>query len=193
MEYAGSVGVPAFAGTTVGRTAGAAGQSRRKAPCGLFSNSTPLDTILGAPIGRRQHEGAHQRVRQDRRGRAGAGVAGGRVRAGQHGRDAPDAHGGGADRRAGVRRDGGAGDAGRPREDAAPRGARRPAGPPRPAGAHGGAGGPRHRDHRRVGGQPLPLRGDGQQGGRRGPGRAGEHRHRRADDAAGRGQEPPRG
>ena len=92
-----------------------------------------------------------------------------------------------------VGRDGLAGDAGRAREDAAPRGARRPAGPPRPARAHGRAAGPRHRDHRRAGGQPVPLRGDGEPGGGRGPGRAGEHRHRRADDAAGRGEEPPRG
>ena len=84
------------------------------------------------------------------------------------------------------------GDTGRPREDAPPHGARRHPRPARPARPHGGAGPQRDPAHRPRLREPLPVRGDRLEAGRNAGRGAGEHRHRRPDDAARRRQELPR-
>ena len=79
-------------------------------------------------------------------------------------------------------------DHGRARQDAASEDPRRPARPARHRRCgHGAA---RHRAHRPAGRQSLSVRGDGRAAGLQLRGGDREHRHRRAGDAARRGQEP---
>ena len=88
--------------------------------------------------------------------------------------------------------DGLPGDARWPREDAPPGRARRHPRPPRRARSPGRPRSARHRADRPRLLQPLSLRRHRDEAGRDVRGGHREHRHRRADDAPRRGQEPPR-